>query len=406
MEVDDSMVVGNESLTFDRPVDHVKQVIELAKLEDSELYSFSQVVSFCPQLYGDEVKLIHVSKQMADSLDEGECVYLRGSEEENIVLCTKDKTYDFKEAETSNSLLVLPNLTRSKECIKLSGGERTLAWRNVSGVFFKYYELVEMRPRLQKLRTVLQPPLTESAVKDRNLAGKSFADLLECIQSSEEELCVGLKELEAVQFDCDWFVLEQEYQMKVLSYLLKLFTENSWPLDCVQKKDTLETLSELVNPEILSQVFDIYCTPMQGGTPDQFSLDKVKVSRFYGDFLLVEGSSFALDEFRDMWQKALPEGIKADISHLAGLALVMETGSGTSSSQTIVKRFPESSLPNTIQARLEVLFAAREKWSVADLTPYIQPLTTPKLNVNALLTKYARPVTVGGVKFFCAKHGK
>ena len=44
----------------------------------------------------------------------GNCIYLRGSEEENIVLCTKDKTYDFKEAETSNSLLILPNLTLSK----------------------------------------------------------------------------------------------------------------------------------------------------------------------------------------------------------------------------------------------------------------------------------------------------
>ena len=59
-----------------------------------------------------------------------------------------------------------------------------------------------------------------------------------------------------------------------------------------------------------------------------------------------------------------------------------------------------------IQERLEVLFAAREKWSVPDLTPFIQPLTAPKLNVNALLTKYARPVNVQGVKYFCAKHGK
>ena len=120
-----------------------------------------------------------------------------------------------------------------------------------------------MRPRLQKLRSVLHPPLTESGVKERNMTGKSFADLLDCIQSSEAELCQGLKEHEAVQYDCDWFVLEQEYQMKVLSYILKLFNDNSWPLDCVKKKETVESLSDLVNDQIVSQVFDIYCSPMK-----------------------------------------------------------------------------------------------------------------------------------------------
>lgn len=386
-----------EGMTYGRSVDNVKSVIEMAKLEDSDLHSFSQVITFSPELYGDEVKLIYVSKDMANSLDEGDCVYLRGSEDEPVVLCTKDKTYDFKEAETSNNLFILPNLTLSKKCSELSKGDRTLTWRNVSGQFCKYFELTEMRPRIQKLRTVLQPPLTESEVKERNAAGKSFADLLECIQASEIELTEGLNALEAVQFECDWFVLEQEYQMKVLSYLLKLFSENSWPLDCVNKSESIETLSELVNHEILSRVFDIYCAPMLGGTSDQYSLDKDKVSRFYGDFLLVDGSSFALDEFLDMWQKALPEGIKADISHLDGLAMVIDS---------VVKRFTEASLPNNIQERLYVLFSAREKWSVPELTPYIQPLTTPKLNVKALLTKYARPVNVQGIKYFCAKHGK
>ena len=72
-------------------------------------------------------------------------------------------------------------------------------------------------------------------------------------------------------------MLDQDYQMKVLSYLLNLFTENSWPLDCVSKSETLTNLSDLVNPEVLSQVFDIYCAPMLGGTPDQYSLDNVKV---------------------------------------------------------------------------------------------------------------------------------
>jgi sister chromatid cohesion protein DCC1 len=35
----------------------------------------------------------------------------RGEEEESVVLCTSTHTFDVKEAETSNSLLLLPDLS-------------------------------------------------------------------------------------------------------------------------------------------------------------------------------------------------------------------------------------------------------------------------------------------------------
>jgi hypothetical protein len=38
---------------------------------------------------------------------------------------------------------------------------------------------------------------------------------------------------------------------------VRFFEENSWPLDCVRKKETVETLADLVHPQILSQVFGI-----------------------------------------------------------------------------------------------------------------------------------------------------
>merc|ERR1712048_1013637 len=75
-------------------------------------------------------------------------------------------------------------------------------------------------------------------------------------------------------------------------------------------------------------------------------------------------------------------------------------------SPPVIKRFTEDSLPVNIQDRLNVLFNARERWTLTEISPFIEPLTTNKLNVNALLTKYARPLNISGVKYFCAKHGK
>ena len=99
--------------------------------------------------------------------------------------------------------------------------------------------------------------------------------------------------------------------------------------------------------------------------------------------------------------KAVPEGVETNIDQLSGLVLV-----DNEKSPPIIKRFSEEDLPCNIIDRLGILFSARERWTLNEISPFIEPLTTKKLNVNALLTKYARPLNVDGVKYFCSKHGK
>lgn len=43
-------------------------------------------------------------------------VVFRGAREDKAVLCTDDKTFEVKEAETSNSLLLIPTLKLAEEC--------------------------------------------------------------------------------------------------------------------------------------------------------------------------------------------------------------------------------------------------------------------------------------------------
>jgi len=382
--------------TSARTVEEVQFKIQHAKLDESQLKPLSQVITFSNELLGPDVKLIQVSKDMANSLKEGQVLTLRGEEEEDAVLCTRDKTYNIKEAEQSNSLLILPELTIAKDIEE--EGERHLASRTVSGVMYNYFELQEIRPRLDKLRLELKS-LTEAHVREGTGGGSTKCRLLNVIQASEKELDLGLKAFEAVTFKGGWFALDQEYKMNVLSFILRFFEENSWPLDCVRKQETVDTLKDLADESILGQVFDIYCYPMTGGQPDEYSLDTTKVSRFYGDYLLV--SVFTVDEFLHIWCKAVPEGVTTDINHLRGLAFIDD-----SAKPHKIRRFCEYDLPTNVHERLDILFRTREKWSVDDITPYVETLTTPKLNVNALLAKYARPVNVNGKKLFCAKHGK
>jgi len=383
---------------FDRSLEDVSTMVGHAKLLEADLLPLSQVVSFTSSLMGENMKLLEVTPEVANGLEAGDVLTMRGEEGENSVLCSNYKTFEIKEAETSNSLLLVSRLSFPEEISKTDS--RMLGWRNVAGVFYKYLELVEIRPKLRKLKEMLsETPYTEDSKKSGQV-GPRMEELLDKVQASEEEIRNGLKDFECLELEGMWYILDQDYQMKVLSYILRFFDENSWKFDCVGKAETVSALSELVPAQVVSQVFSFYCQPMVGGKEDEFSLDTDKVCRFYGDFLLAANTGYLLAEFLDMWQKAVPEGITTDIAQLAGLVLVEDKD------PPVIKRFTESSLPLTITDRLTVLFSARERWTVEEISPFVSTLTTTKLNVNALLTKHARALNIGGTKYFCAKHGK
>ena len=88
-------------------------------------------------------------------------------------------------------------------------------------MFHKYLELSEIRPKLWKLRKLLNKnPLCEESLKT-NPTGYATEQLLDVVQASIKELKDGLKDLETVQYNGMWFILDQDYQMKILSFILR-----------------------------------------------------------------------------------------------------------------------------------------------------------------------------------------
>ena len=191
-------------------------------------------------MMGENVKLLEVTKDVAQALKVGEVMTIRGDLEENAVLCSSNRTFDIKEAETSNSLLLLDKVVLPDNVDK-SQSTRSLASASVGGVFYKYLEILEIRPKLRKLKDELSKNLFSQDSKRESTKGKTFEDLLDIIQASDEELKHGLKYYESVQVDGEWFLLDQDYQMIVLSRILKYFDENSWNLDNVHKIETGKT---------------------------------------------------------------------------------------------------------------------------------------------------------------------
>jgi len=94
-----------------RNLTQVDAMLNLAKLNESDVKKESVILHFIPQIIDSkEVKLIEVSKDILEYINSGETLYVKGGETENIVICSNDATFELKEAETSNSLLVMPSL--------------------------------------------------------------------------------------------------------------------------------------------------------------------------------------------------------------------------------------------------------------------------------------------------------
>ncbi|CAH1640715.1 unnamed protein product [Spodoptera littoralis] len=412
------------------------KIIKTAKLHESELTEITQVLRFPnPSEQNDRLKLMLLDDNLLKEIEAGNDLLFKGDPDENVVLCTNTKTYDVKEAETSNSLLLVPellfaastgldetiqndsiesessfeksnaSLNKSTESDEGSRPPRQIVHKDILNTFFTYYELKPCKPRLTKLRKILEPTKyqgleLEYAVDKSKLL--SYEALCEKIQASKAELNEELEKIQAVLLDGHYRLLEFEYEFRVLSYMLDLIDENSWPLDKISREVTIESLKELVPLPILEAMFRFYTDPSIEEDGVQFyQYKQEKVCKFLARVLLKSAGKFNLEEFLQAWKDSVPDGMVTDESLLSGIALVDK-----SSTPQVVWGFAETDLPEEINQRFKILFQTKPKWTVDQISPYIECYATEKLNVNALLTKYARASTQDGVRVFSAKHMK
>ncbi|XP_035452255.2 sister chromatid cohesion protein DCC1 [Spodoptera frugiperda] len=419
-----------------RTPEEARKIIKTAKLHESELTEITQVLRFPnPSEHNDRLKLMLLDDNLLKEIEAGNDLMFKGDPDENVVLCTNTKTYDVKEAETSNSLLLVPellfaastgldetiqndsiesessfeksnaSLNKSTESDEGSRPPRQIVHKDILNTFFTYYELKPCKPRLTKLRKILEPTKyqgleLEYAVDKTKLL--SYEALCDKIQASKAELNEELEKIQAVLLDGHYRLLEFEYEFRVLSYMLDLIDENSWPLDKISREITIDSLKELVPLPILEAMFRFYTDPSVEEDGVQFYQYKQdKVCKFLARVLLKSAGKFNLEEFLQAWKDSVPDGMVTDESLLSGIALVDK-----SSTPQVVWGFAETDLPEEINQRFKILFQTKPKWTVDQISPYIECYATEKLNVNALLTKYARASTQDGVRVFSAKHMK
>lgn len=347
-------------------------MIKLAKLNEKHLTPLTQVMYNGNGEHNDTFKLLELNKNLLAAIEEGQILSFKGEPpnrfvysflfvlitfpiagglNEKVVLCTETQTFEVKEAGISNSVLLVPELkfgqatsrsplkspknranssmdkqndsTGSIEDEELfdADAERNQELRTVTKVFHEYFELREINPKFRKLGDLLQltrysGPEHEYAI-DRSLLF-TFDQLLSTTQCSKREFEAGLQSYRAFEYDGRMRIFDIEYEYRLLSLLLGIVTENSWPIDSIDRDETLAAITETIAPaDIVREMFNLYTRPstrQSGSSSTLFEYKGDMVCRTIAMNILEQGDKFHYDDFMQTWQSALPDGFQVQVN--------------------------------------------------------------------------------------------
>ncbi|XP_071757714.1 sister chromatid cohesion protein DCC1 [Centroberyx gerrardi] len=381
-----------------RTLEEVQATLHIAKLKEDDLQKTIHCLSFGENVSSADYCLMELDDTLCKHIEAGKSLVIRGDKDERAVLCTGDKTYDLKMADTSNLLLFAPGC-RTPDQLTNSQDSSHLVHTQIWGFCSSYWELRKQRPKLRKLKKLLM----ENPYEGPALAGQeentehryTMLDLLEKIQASEEEIQTNLQTIHACYIDGYWRVLDFDYEMKLLGHVAQLVDSESWSFSKVPLETSLQELGPLEPKEMIEHCLNCYGKRYTENDQVFYALDEDKVCRAMALLLLQNAVKFNLREFQEVWQQSVPEGMGTRLDQLKNLALMDRSSRPETICLLRVEDLPEDTLE-----RFNHLFTLREKWTEDDITPYIQDLCGEKQTTGALLTKYARSSMQNGVKVF------
>lgn len=364
---------------------------------------------------------------MLAEIESGKELTFKGALHDKVVLCTRNKTFDVRNAEQTNSYLVVPDLLLASatsdsplKSLTNSGINKSLDrsleddenesssqvpavlheihHKPILKVFYDYFECRVTKPRVKKVQELLHLTLYSGPEDEYQIDSKSLFNrrqLFNCAQCSAGEFDQLLTKIRCIRIDGFMRLMDYSYEYRVVTLMLSLITENSWRLDEVDRSETIAALDGIVPDEIAQAMFDYY-TEAVGG---KFRYNEAMVCRIIAQNVLQEGLKFHIDEFLETCQGALPDGMRMQECFLDGIGVIDRDSQVPS-----IRGLFEENLPMSLADRLRLLFKAKDRWTLQQISPYVELFTTPQLTITLLLAKHVRSVVENGTRFYVAKH--
>ena len=243
-------------------------------------------------------------------------------------MCSNSATFELKEAETSNSLLLINNLKQGP--IIETSGERILKtqeveighniltllthtllidlYSQVHGVYHTYYEMKPMKPKLQSLRNALArfPYKGKNSELNEEPIGVTFTELKETIMASEDEIFTELHKLPAVKIRNRWRLLHVSFLFGWVSYLDSILREKNVSLEDVSAAEVEDWMAMYDESSVNAKCISLYIE----GDEDNLKWKSAAVSQLFALYLLPDLRAFDSKDFFNVWQASVPVGVQ------------------------------------------------------------------------------------------------
>ena len=192
------------------------------------------------------------------------------------------------------------------------------------------------------------------------------------------------------------------YTRRCLDLLVMNAGIQGWSLDSMPLEEAVDTLvGDGIEAPLARHVITMFASTAAGGADGAVALDARAVCAEKACALLEERAVWRLTDFQAAWSKACPPEMPPHLDMLRGLALVEPQGADHT-----VTAFLAVDLPPKPKERFARLFARKERWSRAELEPYLAHVEEAKASVEGLLLAWCRRSqgSAGEAEVFTQRH--
>jgi len=352
-----------------------------------------------------ETFLFELNDEIIADLEKNKHCFIKGSERDEALLVTSSKTYRMRKSETSNIL----KLTKVGKKVNPE-----TAMKIESSKTF-HYEFIEATEPRHQIRTLLQEQLYPGNGEFIPITLQDFALRT---QVSEETTVETLNDLNAVQIDAGYVIVDPIFRMEMNKKMLEwILTEES--LRCqdihgdtlegeLQSNDNIQYDILKIKSKLNEEGLDFHEGIVEACLKDigeishhRLILGDKKCKRYGALMIFQENDSPTFDDFILAWGRVMeiffPEHCRptGDITdELALLNKMTVTYEANSTTKTMgIKYVDEDQLPHTFQTRLKELFLIKKHWRLEELTPFLESVCPPKQRLDQTLIKHTRAIT-------------
>lgn len=319
---------------------------------------------------GTDLRLIELSDpHLAEAIQGDEELLIKGGGEEDdeVYLCTADKTLRVRQVHTSNLKLLVDG----------SSGK-------VLEVATSFLEAARVPARLERLKEHLMACPYEGvddAPDPTRLERLRMERIFGDIQASDEEVRRYLHdELGAVLINGHYRIIGSDCTSRFLRTLFSTLILQDWcSADLLDRDALIECLCSDGESEFPAQLVGNLLHLYGEDTDQGWRMDQSKVGRFYARELLRARPVWRLSEFVEGWRRLIGD-IEPSLVFLDGIAL-LETVVGDDDQR--VTYFPAEELPLDPASRFRRLFEVCARWELERIEIYVEG-AAKHLDVNTL----------------------